>query len=311
MSVPEISIIIPTYNVEEYIEEALNSVLNQSFKQLEVIVIDDGSRDKTVEIIQSLKDERIKLYENGSNQGPAYSRNFGISKAKGNWIAFLDGDDWWDQERIKELLNFARIKEADMIFDDIFLIYDGHISPYATQCQNYKEKLESSLNITPELLVELDLGMQPIIKRNLLEKKNIRFNDQLIFGEDYVFYLEVLCESNKCYFYNKPLYFYRQRGDSLTRQKTKRIQQLIQANRELLKHEKFQGNKQLINQLQGRMVRLSNLNLYYSFIEKIKEKDIKGIVKNIYLNPKVILILVSRLPKVLKYRLGKFIKSRG
>ncbi len=59
------------------------------------------------------------------------------------------------------------------------------------------------------------------------------------------------------------------------------------------------------------MVRLSNLNLYYSFIEKIKEKDIKGIVKNIYLNPKVILILISRLPKVLKYRLGKFIKSRG
>ncbi|MGR9633227.1 glycosyltransferase family 2 protein [Bacillus cereus] len=89
MSVPEISIIIPTYNVEEYIEEALNSVLNQSFKQLEVIVIDDGSRDKTVEIIQSLQDERIKLYENGSNQGPAYSRNFGISKAKGNWIAFF------------------------------------------------------------------------------------------------------------------------------------------------------------------------------------------------------------------------------
>ncbi|MEB8873761.1 glycosyltransferase family 2 protein, partial [Bacillus cereus] len=79
----------------------------------------------------------------------------------------------------------------------------------------------------------------------------------------------------------------------------------------LLKHEKFQVNKKLINQLQGRMVRLSNLNLYYSFIEKIKEKDIKGIVKNIYLNPKVILILISRLPKVLKYRLGKFIKSRG
>ncbi|MGR6009469.1 glycosyltransferase family 2 protein [Bacillus cereus] len=171
MSVPEISIIIPTYNVEEYIEEALNSVLNQSFKQLEVIVIDDGSRDKTVEIIQSLQDERIKLYENGSNQGPAYSRNFGISKAKGNWIAFLDGDDWWDQERIKELLNFARIKEADMIFDDIFLIYDGHVSPYATQCQNYKEKLESSLNITPELLVELDLGMQPIIKEIYWRKK--------------------------------------------------------------------------------------------------------------------------------------------
>lgn len=311
MHVPEISIIIPTYNVEKYIEKALNSVLNQSFNLLEIIVIDDGSQDKTVSIVQSLKDKRIKLYKNESNKGPAYSRNFGISKATGHWIAFLDGDDWWDKERIKELLNFARGNDADMVFDDIFFIYDGHEHPYSSQAQNYNERMQSISNITPELLVELDLGMQPMIKRELLEERKIKFDEKLTFGEDYVFYLDVLCESNKCYFYNKPLYFYRQRENSLTKQKSKRSEQLLQANRNLLQCKKFQSNKQLLYQLQKREERLSDLNIYYSFIEKIEEKDILGMAKGICLNPKILFILMRRLPNILKYRLGKIIRGRG
>ncbi len=311
MHVPEISIIIPTYNVEKYIEKALNSVLNQSFNPLEIIVIDDGSQDKTVSIVQSLKDKRIKLYKNESNKGPAYSRNFGISKATGHWIAFLDGDDWWDTERIKELLNFARGNDADMVFDDIFFIYDGHEHPYSSQAQNYNERMQSISNITPELLVELDLGMQPMIKRELLEERKIKFDEKLTFGEDYVFYLDVLCESNKCYFYNKPLYFYRQRENSLTKQKSKRSEQLLQANRNLLQCKKFQSNKQLLYQLQKREERLSDLNIYYSFIEKIEEKDILGMAKGICLNPKILFILMRRLPNILKYRLGKIIRGRG
>ncbi|MDW3038839.1 MULTISPECIES: glycosyltransferase family 2 protein [Bacillus cereus group] len=311
MHVPEISIIIPTYNVEKYIEKALNSVLNQSFNLLEIIVIDDGSQDKTVSIVQSLKDKRIKLYKNESNKGPAYSRNFGISKATGHWIAFLDGDDWWDKERIKELLNFARGNDADMVFDDIFFIYDGHEHPYSSQAQNYNERMQSISNITPELLVELDLGMQPMIKRELLEGRKIKFDEKLTFGEDYVFYLDVLCESNKCYFYNKPLYFYRQRENSLTKQKSKRSEQLLQANRKLLQCKKFQSNKQLLYQLQKREERLSDLNIYYSFIEKIEEKDILGMAKGICLNPKILFILMRRLPNILKYRLGKIIRGRG
>lgn len=103
----KISVIIPAYNVEKYIERSINSVLIQTHKPFEIIVVDDGSTDKTEEIVKSYKDKTHYTYQ--TNQGSSSARNFGIKKAKGDWIAFLDSDDEWVETHLENFIETYRL----------------------------------------------------------------------------------------------------------------------------------------------------------------------------------------------------------
>lgn len=102
---PLISIIIPTYNKSQYLKEAIESVLNQTYKEIEVIVVDDGSTDNTGEVVKSFDDPRV-IYFFQKNKGPAAARNSGLRRAKGKYIAFLDSDDLWLKEKLKKQIDF-------------------------------------------------------------------------------------------------------------------------------------------------------------------------------------------------------------
>lgn len=101
-----VSIVMPSYNTADYIGEAINSVLNQTYKNWELIIIDDNSTDNTANIVQSFKDSRISYLVNTENKGAAFSRNRALCKARGNWIAFLDSDDIWYPNKLENQLNF-------------------------------------------------------------------------------------------------------------------------------------------------------------------------------------------------------------
>lgn len=101
---PLFSVVIPLYNKENYLANTLHSVLNQTFKDFEVIIVNDGSTDKSLEMAQSFIDPRIKIYSK-VNEGVSVARNFGISKAMGNYIAFLDADDLWEATFLEEINN--------------------------------------------------------------------------------------------------------------------------------------------------------------------------------------------------------------
>lgn len=96
-----VSVIIPSYNRENTIVRAVNSVLNQTYKDIEVIVVDDCSKDRTLELLSSIKDERLKFFKLEKNSGACVARNFGIEKANGEFIAFQDSDDEWLPEKLK------------------------------------------------------------------------------------------------------------------------------------------------------------------------------------------------------------------
>ena len=111
----KISVIIPVYNVEKYLRECLDSLINQSFKDFEVICIDDGSTDKSYKILEeySQKDSRIKVLKQEHN-GAGAARNLGIEIAKGKYIQFLDSDDYFEPNMLEELYNTAEKFGADM-----------------------------------------------------------------------------------------------------------------------------------------------------------------------------------------------------
>lgn len=106
-----VSVIMPSYNTVKFIKESINSVLNQTHQDFELIIVDDCSTDNTDEVISKIKDERIKYIKNQKNSGAAVSRNRALREAKGRWIAFLDSDDVWLPEKLEKQIAFMKDNE--------------------------------------------------------------------------------------------------------------------------------------------------------------------------------------------------------
>lgn len=113
-----VSIIMPAYNSASFISESIESVIDQTYNNWELIVIDDYSKDNTVKIVKSYKDKRIKLIESSANGGGAIARNKGLMQAKGKWIAFLDSDDLWNNEKLEKQLNFMISNNYDFSYTE-------------------------------------------------------------------------------------------------------------------------------------------------------------------------------------------------
>ena len=114
-----------TYNIKNFIQESLNSIVQQTFKNIEIIIIDDGSTDGTVDILQDFaqKEKRIQLVLKETNEGLAVARNEALELAKGKYITFLDTDDWWKKDKLqKQMLLLSKNKNAEIIYTNIYVL---------------------------------------------------------------------------------------------------------------------------------------------------------------------------------------------
>lgn len=125
-----VSIIMPAYNAEKNIKESITSIIKQTYKNWELIVIDDGSTDKTIQSIEEMasQEKRIRFYKNEENCGVSSTRNKGISIANGSWIAFLDSDDMWKKEKLEKQLKFADEKKVGFVFTGASYINENGIA---------------------------------------------------------------------------------------------------------------------------------------------------------------------------------------
>ena len=115
---PLVSVIMPVYNCEKYLKESIESVISQSYQNWELIIVDDGSKDKSVSIIKSYmeKDKRIQLYKNESGEhGPGIARNYGMEKIRGKYTYFIDADDWIEKDLLQDTVTLAEKKHADIV----------------------------------------------------------------------------------------------------------------------------------------------------------------------------------------------------
>lgn len=120
-----VSIVMPSYNSEQYIKDSIQSVLNQTYTNWELLIVDDCSTDKTIDIIKSFKDNRIKFFQNATNSGAAISRNKALREANGKWIAFLDSDDIWVPTKLEEQLDFMIKNRYSFSYTDYQLCNNG------------------------------------------------------------------------------------------------------------------------------------------------------------------------------------------
>lgn len=212
----KVSIIIPLYNVEEYIEETLESIINQTMDNFEIIIIDDGSTDKSSVIIERY----LKMYNNinyiyQKNSGPGKARNRGLEIARGEYIVFVDSDDILPEDAILKRYNDAKQSNADIAVCATHL-YDGE-KDWPIKNHFFKEG-DKYIERDFELLWMMG-PCNKIYKRETI--KNIRFPENINYGEDQVFVLRSYLEANKIYSSQYVGYYYRMRkdnGGSLTQQ---------------------------------------------------------------------------------------------
>ena len=205
----DISIIVPIYNAEKYIEKCIDSILNQTKKELEIILINDGSTDNTESIIKTYKDKRIKYFKN-TNHGIGYTRNFGIDKSTGKYIMFLDSDDYLEKTACEELFNKAESNKLDIVISDFYKVINEN---------NEEIKLpsfeDSSLKDNPDIITEYLNPWAKLYSGKLIKNNKIKFVEDLKY-EDAPFVIEVLDKANKIGKVNKPLNYYVVHGNSET-----------------------------------------------------------------------------------------------
>ncbi|RLL42756.1 glycosyltransferase [Oceanobacillus piezotolerans] len=223
---PKISIIVPIYNVEAYLKRCLESLLSQEIEDIEIIAVNDGSTDKSGEILNnySHKDKRIKVI-NQQNNGVSAARNAGIRNAAGEFIGFVDPDDWVDGNMYEEMYRLAIEEDADIVmcsykseFENSSKEKDFH-HPKKTIYQglDVREKMLRRLIgpikeevANPELLDAWGTVWSKIYKAELIKKNELRFMDLKTIGtnEDTFFNIKALYHTEKFIFLNTPYYHY-------------------------------------------------------------------------------------------------------
>ena len=206
-----ISIIVPIYNAEKYIAKCLESLINQTKKELEFILINDGSTDNTEKIIKKYSDKRIKYFKN-KNQGIGKTRNFGIKKATGEYLMFIDSDDYLEKTACEELYKTIKKDKSDIAICDFYKIYEnGQLEEI--RLPSFKK---TTLKKTPNLLLDINLApWNKLYKSSLIKENNLTFVENLKY-EDAPFVAEVFDKANQISKVNKCLNYYLIRGNSET-----------------------------------------------------------------------------------------------
>lgn len=222
---PSASVIIAAKDADAFIADALRSALTQTMKDLEVIVVDDGSVDDTSEVVRACAngDPRVLLLRNDRSQGVSRARNWAIAQARGDWIAVLDADDAFLPDRLERMVGEATRRRLDMLADNLAL------RDFATKTSNGRAYPTEWMD-RPELVTFTDLlardmpGLQhkmfgcikPVIRRSFLLENAITYRDDVWCAEDFLLYAQCILKGARFGVIDDALYVYSERSDSVS-----------------------------------------------------------------------------------------------
>lgn len=266
----KISIIIPVYNVEKYLARCLESIINQTHTNLEIICINDGSPDSSLEILKKYEkqDKRIKIIDK-RNGGVSSARNSGIRVMTGEYVLFVDADDWLEEQAIEKLCQIIKKENVDLV--------RGNYFTNVNETQSVKQKGVEKIFKTPEefkqtFFLDILKGTLPgyaclfLIKTSIIKKNNIFFNEKIHFMEDMLFIVTLLTQIDSVYFSDFAFYHYFVNDSGATRSSDKYMK-----NIECMV-EVFKKTREVLSE-----------NDLDEYIEIRKNANIKSIMSYVYL----------------------------
>lgn len=276
---PLVSVFIPVYNREKYIADAIDSILNQTFTDFELIIIDDGSTDNTREILASYNDKRIKLFFNEKNMGIPYTRNKGLECAKGEFIALLDSDDVAVPDRLEKQLNFFK-KHIDCVIVGGFV---GVIDQYSRLIKKIKYRYTDPDYASSSLLFNCSIHNTTVMAKTSVLKK-FNYNKHFILAQDVDLLVRLNFSGYKLYNMNEILVFQREHKNRTTTDKldfNKSIRKEILRNQLEALNISF-TDIDLYNHLylKGNYIKLDNFNIDDNYIRWAQDWLVKLINAN-------------------------------
>ena len=215
-----ISAIIPVYNSEKYLEDCIRSLMNQTLKNIEMIFINDGSTDKSLDILRMYEklDDRI-IVINQDNNGPSSARNKGIRIARGEYLSFIDSDDWIKKNMYEDMYNRSQESSIDIIVSDM-ISYKSQKEQYYSRELNledgiYKYK-EIHEKVIPKLFKDNSFNSMAnkLFKNSIVKKNSLKLDEDIYYAEDWKFNVDFFRYTKSLVYINQAFYFYRRGHDS-------------------------------------------------------------------------------------------------
>ena len=274
---PLFSVIIPVYNVKNYIQDTINSILSQSCDDYEIVIVDDGSTDGSYEICQTASlahPDKIRLIHQ-PNGGVGKARNNGLRHAKGQYISFLDSDDFLESDTLAQLKAIIDRDNPDLICFDLREVPENYQYTADTSSRKAPETIETEALIIKKLQDPTIPCACNAFRRSLIEQHQIRFCEQLYYVEDALFFFTFVTKSHaKTILLDAPLYLYRQRqGSAVNRSFVPYRKIKTEHEGWMLVSEQLSGcSPDAISLLQAR-VRQVRYRLLFLFIEKYSGQE--------------------------------------
>lgn len=237
-----ISVVVPIYNVSQYLSQCIDSILTQSYQDLEIILVNDGSTDECPLLCDEYKgkDSRVRVVHK-KNRGLSDARNAGLRIAKGEWIYFVDSDDWLDSDAIQKLYQFAVENKCDVVQGGLYYAYHDHLLYRKAGKKEQKRTVLERNDAMRELIINdrvKNFAWGKLYKADLIRDLPFPVGK---YYEDSFWQHFVIDRVGQYGIIDEPLYFYRQRSDSISGMPSNRLNDLLEGNRERMNfiHEKY------------------------------------------------------------------------
>jgi glycosyltransferase involved in cell wall biosynthesis len=297
-----VSVVMPAFNAEDTINGAIDSVLNQTYSNIELIIVDDASTDCTFDKVSAYTDPRVILVSHMQNKGEGAARNTAINLAQGRWISLIDADDVWVKNRLTKLLGICNQDDKCVIADNVMPFFSTkngreYIKPLFSKNELGVHGSIQTLKLVDYLQLNRML-LQPIYPTNILRENGIEHSN-LTFASDTEFLINVLHTGAKLKILNEPLYLYRLTPGSATDNTT--WPSIMRGMFEgLLENHDF--NNQEKEAIKHRINRLKDRERYSNFLSALRQKSIKKMMLSATDDPWVLYYFMRHIFGTIKYR---------
>lgn len=269
-----ISVIIPIYNAEKYIKNCIESVCKQTYRNLEILCINDGSSDNSLSVLKELNDSRINIITK-QNSGVSDTRNYGINISNGKYVTFLDADDFLDENYIEVMYNALKETNSELAVSGYKEICNGKTIKKSI----FENKIENNFDITyPSHLnyylatFEFNPCWKQLIKKDLLIDNKVLFDKEVKYGEDFLFSIQCYKYSKKTTYVKNYGYNYFKNNDSVMNNiKIDALLKYAKDNKSI--HEYILGNFELNHQYEQLLIK-KTLRIYYGIEYKIVKSGV-------------------------------------
>jgi succinoglycan biosynthesis protein ExoO len=296
---PRISVILPSYNTAASLRRSLDSALGQTVQDLEVIVVDDASDDESFSVAEAAaaSEPRVVSLRNERNVGAAASRNRGIRHARGQWIAFLDADDWWVPERLERMLGAGT--DADVVSDDLRVVPPVSPGGEETSGRSFLEHIGFGIRAPSELtlldFVTRDLGLlKPVVRREFLTRHELGFDERFRIVHDFPLWASLLARGARWIQLPDAYYYYSRAPEALSTRQRDMIREVIEGTDALLRESVLGSNPDVVAALHRRKREWEGHAAFIAVVDLLKGRRLAALARLLAQRPDYIALILRR-----------------